>query len=45
MGRVVLLKVAALALDGPLAALSGALRVVSFGTEFVVETRGGRPGW
>lgn len=46
MGRVVVVKVAALALDDPLAAVcSGALRVVSFGTEFVVETLGGGPGW
>lgn len=46
MGRVVVAKVAALALDDPLAAVcSGVLRVVSLGTEFVVETRGGRPGW
>jgi hypothetical protein len=46
MGRVVVAKDAALALDDPLvAACSGALRVVSLGTEFVVDTRGGRPGW
>jgi hypothetical protein len=45
VGRVVV-KVAALALDDPLAeACSGAFRVVSLGTELVVETRGGRPGW
>jgi hypothetical protein len=34
------------ALDGPLVAgRSGALSVVSCGTEFVVDTLGGRPGW
>lgn len=48
MGRVVVENVFALApaLDGPLVpGRSGALRVVSFGTEFVVDTLGGRPGW
>jgi hypothetical protein len=48
MGRVVvgIAKVAALALDDPLVAvLSGAFKVVSFGTELVVETLGGGPGW
>jgi hypothetical protein len=44
IGRDVVLKVAALALDDPLAAgRSGALSDVSFGTEFVVETLGGSP--
>jgi len=46
IGREVWLKVAAVALDDPLGDFfSGALSVVSFGTEFVVETLGGRPGW
>jgi hypothetical protein len=43
MGRVVVLKVDAVALDGPVG--SGALSVVSLGMEFVVDTLGGRPGW
>jgi len=44
-GRIGILKVAAVALDDPLGAEpSGPLRVVSLGTEFVVDTRGGRPG-
>lgn len=46
MGRVVVVKLAALALDEPLAETwSGALSVVTLGMEFVVEVRGGRPGW
>jgi hypothetical protein len=46
MGRVVVLKVAAVALDDPLGALfSGPFKEVSLGTEFVVDTLGGRPGW
>lgn len=47
-GRIGRLNVAveALALDEPLGAeLSGALSVESLGTEFVVATLGGRPGW
>lgn len=44
-GRIGILNVAAVALDDPLGAVvSGAFRVVSLGTEFVVDTRGGRPG-
>lgn len=40
------LKVVAPALEDPLGVdCSGALRVVSLGTEFVVDTLGGRPGW
>jgi hypothetical protein len=39
-------KLAALALEGPLAeAWSGAFTVEAFGTELVVETLGGSPGW
>lgn len=46
IGKVVLLKVAAFALEGPLLpAWSGAFIVVSLGTEFVVWFLGGRPGW
>lgn len=45
MGRLNV-PVEAFALDEPEGAEgSGALRVVSLGTEFVVETLGGRPGW
>jgi hypothetical protein len=45
MGRVVVLKVAAVALDDPVAAVcSGALILESLGTELVVDTLGGRPG-
>jgi hypothetical protein len=46
MGKVVILKVAALALDGPLESLcrSWTFIFVNLGTEFVVWTRGGRPG-
>ena len=46
-GRIGMLNVVAVAvaLDDPFGAdLSGALRVVSLGMEFVVDTRGGRPG-
>ncbi len=45
MGKVVVVKLAAFALDGPLTTCSGALRVVTLGTELVVETLGGSPGW
>jgi hypothetical protein len=38
-------KVAAPALEGPLEAWSGAFRVVTLGTELVVDTLGGSPGW
>jgi hypothetical protein len=42
---IAVLKVAALALDGPFATLwSEPLRVVTLGTELVVDTRGGSPG-
>jgi len=44
MGRLKVVE--AFALDDPLGAeRSGALSVVSLGTEFVVATLGGRPGW
>jgi len=39
------LKVEAPALAGPLDVWSGALSVVILGTELVVETLGGNPGW
>lgn len=46
IGSVVVLNVAAFALEGPLALfVSGPLTVVNLGTELVVATRGGRPGW
>jgi hypothetical protein len=46
MGSVVVVKIAALALEGPLEeAWSGAFRVVTFGTELVVVPLGGSPGW
>jgi hypothetical protein len=45
IGSVVVVKVAALALEGPLEeAWSGALRVVTLGTELVVVPLGGSPG-
>lgn len=43
IGRVVVVKVAALALDGPFE-WSGALSVINFGTEFVVAFLDPRPG-
>lgn len=46
MGRAVELKLAAVALADPLGTpWSDVLTVESFGTEFVVEARGVRPGW
>lgn len=44
IGSVVVENDTALALDGPLDEWSGAFNVVTLGTEFVVETLGGRPG-
>lgn len=45
IGKVVVENDAAFALDGPFDTCSGALSVVTFGTELVVETLGGNPGW
>ncbi len=46
MGRVVVVKPAAFALDGPFDDLwSGVFRVVTFGIEFVVIFLPGSPGW
>ena len=38
-------KVAALALEGPFEVPSGMCMVVTFGTGLVVDTLGGSPGW